>query len=108
MVIGVLLVLILAAGALYQFIGARRGARTYVPPGTMIDVNGQRLHVVCAGSGRPTVLFESGIAASSLSWTRVLRDVATFTRVCAYDRAGLGWSDPVRRSRTVARMLSEL
>src|SRR6266705_3363867 len=69
---------------------------TYVPPGVMLDVGGRRLHVVCLGNGRPTVLFESGIAASSLSWTRVLRDVATFTRACAYDRAGLGWSDSSR------------
>ena len=66
----------------------------YAPPGMMIDVGGQHLHLVCAGTGRPTVLFESGIAASSLSWARVLRDVATFTRACAYDRAGLGWSEP--------------
>ena len=109
-VIGVLIVLVLClgAGALYQFIAARRSARTYAAPGMMIDVDGQRLHVVCAGNGRPSVLFESGIAASSLSWSRVLRDVATFTRACAYDRAGLGWSDPARRPRTVTRMLAEL
>ena len=107
-VIGSVLTLLVATGALYQFIGARRGARRYPAPGTMIDVDGQRLHVVCAGNGTPTVLFESGIAASSLSWIRVRHDVAAFTRACAYDRAGLGWSDPSRRSRTVGRMLSEL
>src|SRR5437867_3065151 len=108
MVVGVLLVLILAAGALYQFILARRDARTYMPPGMMLDVGGRRLHVVCSGNGRPTVLFESGIAASSLSWTRVLRDVAAFTRACAYDRAGLGWSEPSRRPITLAQMIGEL
>jgi pimeloyl-ACP methyl ester carboxylesterase len=97
-----------AAGALYQFIGARRGARRYAAPGMMIDVDGQHLHVVYAGDGGPTVLFESGIAASSLSWVRVLRDVATFTRACAYDRAGLGWSDPPKGPRTVARMVCEM
>jgi len=104
----ILSVLALAAGALYQAVGARRSARTYAPPGTMIDVDGQRLHVVCAGDGGPTVVFESGIAASSLSWTCVQRDVAAFTRACAYDRAGLGWSDAARRPTTVARMLAEL
>jgi pimeloyl-ACP methyl ester carboxylesterase len=108
MMSGALVLLILAAGVLYQFIGLRRARRIHVPPGTMLDVGGQRLHVVCAGNGTPTVLFESGIAASSLSWTRALRDVATFTRACAYDRAGLGWSDPARGSRSVARMLDEL
>ena len=108
MIVGILVALVLAAGALYQFIGSRRGARTHVPPGMMVDVSGLRLHVVCGGNGEPTVLFESGIAASSLSWTRVLREVATFTRACAYDRAGLGWSDPSRGPRTLARMLFEL
>jgi hypothetical protein len=90
MVIAIVVALFLAAGVFYQFIGTRRSERRYAAPGTMIDVDGQRLHVMCAGSGRPAVLFESGIAASSLSWARVLRDVAAFTRVCAYDRAGLG------------------
>jgi pimeloyl-ACP methyl ester carboxylesterase len=106
--IGILLVLALAAGALYQFIGATRAARTYAPPGVLVNVDGQRLHVMCAGGGRPTVMFESGIAASSLSWTSVLRDVAGFTRACAYDRAGLGWSGAAQGPRTVARMLREL
>jgi pimeloyl-ACP methyl ester carboxylesterase len=107
-VIGVLIVLVLAAGALYQFVGAIRGARTYAPPGRMVDVGGHRLHVVCAGSGCPPVLFESGIAASSLSWTRVLHEVATFTQACAYDRAGLAWSEMPRRPLTLARLLGEL
>jgi pimeloyl-ACP methyl ester carboxylesterase len=74
----------------------------------MIDVGGHRLHVVCEGVGAPAVLFESGIAASSLSWVRVVRDVAAFTRACAYDRTGLGWSDPSRGPRSVARMIAEL
>ena len=102
------LALVIAAGALYQFLGAREGVRRYAAPGMMIDVGGQHLHLLCAGDGRPTVFFESGIAASSLSWARVLRDVAAFTRACAYDRAGLGWSGPSRAPRTVARMLAEL
>lgn len=100
--------LAIGAGALYQFLGARASARRYPPPGTTIEVEGQRLHVVCAGDGRPAVVFEAGIAASSLSWSSVLRNVAAFTRACAYDRAGLGWSDPVRSRRTLARMLREL
>jgi pimeloyl-ACP methyl ester carboxylesterase len=107
-VIASVLAFLLAAGMLYQFAGARRSARRYAPPGIMIDVDGQRLHLVCAGNAQPTVLFESGIAASSLSWARVFRDVAAFTRACAYDRAGLGWSDSSRAPRTVTRMVTEL
>jgi pimeloyl-ACP methyl ester carboxylesterase len=103
---GVLVLLL--AGMLYQAVGARRAARRFAPPGTLIDVGGQRLHTVCAGTGRPVVFFEAGIAASSLSWTRVMPGVAAFTRACAYDRAGLGWSDPPRTPRTVDQMIAEL
>jgi pimeloyl-ACP methyl ester carboxylesterase len=60
------------------------------------------------GNGQPAVLFESGIAVSSLSSTRVLREVGTFIRACAYDRASLGWSAPSRAPRTIATMLREL
>lgn len=108
MLSGALVLLILATGALYQFIGLRRADRTHVPPGTMLSIDRQRLHVVSAGTGTPAVLFEAGVAASSLSWARVLPEIATFTRACAYDRAGLGWSDPARSRRTVADMLAEL
>jgi pimeloyl-ACP methyl ester carboxylesterase len=107
-VVAGVLAFLLVAGGVYQFAGARRSARRYPPPGTFIDADGQPLHVVCAGSGRPMVLCESGIAASSLSWTRVLPDIAEFTHVCAYDRAGLGWSEPARTPRTLARLVAEL
>ena len=102
------LAVLLAAGVLYQLIGARRDRLAFPPPGTIVGAAGQRLHVVCAGSGAPAALFESGIAASSLSWSRVLPEVARFTRACAYNRAGLGWSAPARGPRTVARMTAEL
>jgi pimeloyl-ACP methyl ester carboxylesterase len=99
---------LLAAGLVYQAVGVRRGARRYPPPGEMLEIAGQRLHVLCAGSGAPTVLFEAGIAASSLSWTRVMPGVAAFSHACAYDRAGLGWSERAGSDRTVDRMLAEL
>jgi pimeloyl-ACP methyl ester carboxylesterase len=64
------------------------------PPGRMVDVGGRRLHVNVAGQGGPIVLLEAGIAASSLSWVLVSKQVAEFTTVVSYDRAGFGWSDP--------------
>jgi pimeloyl-ACP methyl ester carboxylesterase len=103
-----LLTVVVAAGVAYQLIGARLDNRRYPAPGTMVDLGELRLHAVCSGRGRPAVLFESGIAASSLSWTRVLRDVAAFTRACAYDRAGLGWSESSGAARTATAMLGEL
>lgn len=95
-------------GVVYQLVGLRRGARAYPPPGQLIDVGGHRLHAVCAGCGTPVVVLESGIAASSLSWARTQPEMARFTRVCAYDRAGLAWSDLATTPRTLARIVSEL
>jgi pimeloyl-ACP methyl ester carboxylesterase len=106
-VIAVVLVVMVSGGLIYQSVGRIRGARMWPPPGRMIDADGHRLHVVCVGSGHPTVIFESALAASSLSWTRVLPEVATFTRGCAYDRAGLGWSESAHGVRTLARMIDD-
>jgi pimeloyl-ACP methyl ester carboxylesterase len=103
-----LLVTLVAIGVLYQRVGARRQRRQYGPPGLLIDVGGHRLHARCEGQGGPVVLLESGIAASSLSWAVVQPQVATFTRVCAYDRAGLAWSDKPSCPRTFGRILDEL
>ena len=66
----------------------------------LIDVGGHRLHAVCRGDRGPAVLLESAIAGSSLSWTVVQPAIATFARVCAYDRTGLAWSDASSGPRT--------
>ncbi len=99
---------LLTAGVVYQQIGARRERRRFAPPGRLIDVGGHRLHVTCSGIGSPVVLLESGIAASSLSWAVVQPQIAAFTRVCSYDRAGLAWSEPASCPRTFERMVDEL
>ncbi len=100
--------LIVVAGVVYQLAGVRRDTLRYPAPGTIVEIENERLHVTCLGSGRPVVLFESGIAASSLSWTALVRQIAQFTRGCAYDRAGLGWSAASRVPRTDASMLAEM
>jgi pimeloyl-ACP methyl ester carboxylesterase len=102
------LLAVVGAGALYQAVATRRGARQFAPPGLLIDVGGHRLHATCRGHGSPVVLLESGIAASSLSWSVVQPTIATFTRVCAYDRAGLAWSDAPSCPWTCDRIVEEL
>jgi pimeloyl-ACP methyl ester carboxylesterase len=104
----VALIALAGAGAIYQAIGVRRDRRRFAPPGVLIDVGGHRLHALCRGEGGPVVLLESGIAASSLSWAIVQPEIAAFTRVCAYDRAGLAWSDPASCPRTFSRIVDEL
>jgi pimeloyl-ACP methyl ester carboxylesterase len=104
----ILLLILVLAGMVYQATGSALDARRYPPPGQRLDVGGYRLHFRRDGEGTPTVVFESGIAASSLSWTPVQREVAKFTTVCSYDRAGLGWSDPSPSSRACAHIVGEL
>ena len=93
--IGALVVFVLVAGTGYEAY-ARHEARTeFPPPGRMIDLGGRRIHLDCRGQGAPTVMFEAGLDIyGSLSWSAVQDSVASFTRACAYDRAGIMWSDP--------------
>jgi pimeloyl-ACP methyl ester carboxylesterase len=74
----------------------------------MIDVGGFRLHLTCAGEGRPTVVLDAALGASSVSWALVQPEVARLTHVCSYDRAGFGWSDAAPGPRTVGRIVDEL
>ena len=99
-------VALILAGVIYQRVSIRR--RRFAPTGSLVDVGGHRLHARCAGSGTPLVLLESGIAASSLSWSLVQPDIARITRVCAYDRAGFAWSDAASSPRTFDRIVDEL
>jgi pimeloyl-ACP methyl ester carboxylesterase len=92
---GLLVLLVtLAAGATYQAIATARDRANYPPPGQMIDVGGYRLHLNCIGEGSPTVILEHMGDGSSAEWGWVQPELAKTTRVCAYDRAGFGWSDP--------------
>jgi len=87
-------------------------AAKYPPPGQMVDVGGYRLHLNCQGAkpsgDSPTVVMEGGHMEPSLTWALVQPEVARFTRVCTYDRAGLGWSERSPKPRTVANMVDEL
>lgn len=104
----VLFALILPAGAIYQFVEAKRDLASHPAPGKLADIGGYRLHLNCQGSGSPTVLLESGIADDSLTWLGVQPAIARTTRVCSYDRAGYGWSDPSPKSRDVRTIAQEL
>jgi pimeloyl-ACP methyl ester carboxylesterase len=90
-----LVVLVVGAGATVEAIARHRARSAFPPPGRMIDVGGRRIHLDCRGRGAPTVVFEAGLdTLGSLAWSRVHGRVAAVTRACAYDRAGMMWSDP--------------
>ncbi|MES1241798.1 MAG: alpha/beta hydrolase [Acidobacteriota bacterium] len=78
------------------------------PPGRMVDVGGFRLHLVCEGEGGPTVVLDAGSADLWTTWFRVQPELAGTTRVCSYDRAGIGYSDPGPPPRSRRRTVEEL
>lgn len=81
------------------------------PPGRLVTIGTTRLHLHCRGpegGDEPTVLFESGLGGNGLEWSVVAEPLAARTRVCSYDRAGYGWSDPGGRDRRAGRLAGEL
>ena len=95
-------------GATYQWIATRRDLARTPAPGRLVDIGGHRLHVLCSGSGTPSVILETGLGGSTADWGFVQPEVAGFTQVCSYDRAGMGYSDPGPSPRTTRRMTYEL
>jgi pimeloyl-ACP methyl ester carboxylesterase len=80
----------------------------YPAPGRLIDVGGFRLHLNCSGAGSPAVVLDAALGGSSISWSLVQPAISARTRVCSYDRAGLGWSDAGPMPRTAGRVADEL
>jgi pimeloyl-ACP methyl ester carboxylesterase len=95
-------------GVVYERRAIQRDAQLYHPPGKFVDIGGYRFHLNCAGSGGPTAVLEYGHQGSYFDWSLVQPEIARFTRVCYYDRAGYGWSDPSPRRRTPSVMSDEL
>ena len=100
----VFLLLILIAlplmGLAYQSLSTLVDQKKYPAPGQLIDIGGYRLHLYCMGehtNGRPTVILEQGLGGTSPAWAWIQPEVAKVTQACAYDRDGLGWSDPAPR-----------
>lgn len=82
-----------AIGASYENLALSHDQQIYTAPGTTYDVGGHRLHLDCQGTGSPTVVLQNGLGEISASWIRITDQLARNTRVCAYDRAGQGWSE---------------
>src|SRR5215211_8224249 len=106
--LGVVLLALAVAGAIYQAIATERAERAYPAPGKMVDVGGYSLHINCVGQGSPTVVLDAGLGEWSAQWVRVQRELSGSTRVCAYDRAGMGWSERGPEPRDARQISSEL
>src|SRR6185369_8621115 len=96
-------------GYIYESLAEAADARAYPPPGQLVDVGGYRLHINCTGSGNPTVVIVAGAGDWSTTWGGVVQpEVAKTTRVCTYDRPGLGWSEAGSLPSDAARFAREL
>jgi pimeloyl-ACP methyl ester carboxylesterase len=95
------------AGACYQAIASRADASRFPHPGYLVRAGELRLNLYCTGNGSPTVVLEAGLADSLESWRRVQPEIARFTRVCSYDRAGYGRSDAGPIPRTSDRIAED-
>jgi len=93
---------------LLLFLAAVSASAQYQRPGRMIDIGGRKLYLNCEGQGTPTVVLVAGGDAFSIDWALVQPKVALDTRVCSYDRAGLGWSDPGLADETVEQTIGDL
>jgi pimeloyl-ACP methyl ester carboxylesterase len=106
-----LIVLIALAGLTYEAYADAEAAREFPPPGTMVDIGGRRMHLVCIGRDDamdPTVMFLSSGWGNSMSSSKARDRLATRTRVCSYDYLGRGWSDPAAGVTTIGGMASDL
>ncbi len=99
---------LIVAGIIYQAVASTIDSRRYPPPGQLIDVGGHRLHYHTTGEGPIPVILEAGGGGWSLHWSRVQPEVAKFAQVLAYDRAGMGWSEPSGTPRTSHQIAEEL
>ena len=81
-------------GAIYNLIALHRLRAAHPAPGAFYDVAGHSMHLYCIGAGSPTLVLEAGLGDDWIYWQKVQPRLAETTRVCSYDRAGLGWSAP--------------
>ncbi|MGH9744209.1 MAG: alpha/beta hydrolase [Candidatus Acidiferrum sp.] len=112
--LGLLILALVAAaiGAGYQAIGNREDARRFPQQGRSVSLgpafDNLSLNLDCRGEGSPTVILDSGLGVPAIGWNPVQTEVAKFTRVCSYDRAGYGWSGTTSLPRTSLEIVKEL
>lgn len=102
------IVILALVGTIYQLIATEIDQHNYPPPGQMVDVGGYKLHLHCIGEGSPTVILDAVGGGSSTQWALVQPEIASTARVCAYDRAGFGWSEPGPEPRDAHQQAREL
>jgi pimeloyl-ACP methyl ester carboxylesterase len=100
-------------GVVYQATATTVDQVRFPPPGRLLAVGeggtaARRMHIYCSGEGSPTIVLDHAGGVPSLAWSLVQPQLAEHTRVCAYDRAGYGWSEPASAPGDLHRMVADL
>ena len=103
-----LAVLLGIGGSIYQGRASDRDRASHPPTGDLVTVNGRQMHIDCQGQGSPTVILDAGTGGWSIAWSEIVPQLSQSTRVCAYDRAGLGWSEAADDARTPQDIAADL
>lgn len=109
----VLTIVLVCAGftlvlAIWNLLVVRWQESHVVVPGAFYSVEGRKMHLYCAGSGSPPIVVETGVGSTSLGWYLVQEKLSALTRICTYDRAGLGWSEPREGPQDAERIAGQL
>lgn len=109
--IGVTIISLVILGFIYEQASEYYDSKTLKAPGQMVQVGVHKMHIYCTGqnvNGSPTVIFEAGGGNAYISWSRVQPEIAKSTKVCSYDRSGLGFSEGTNDDRTNLEVTKEL
>lgn len=90
-------------GFIYEQISEYIDTKTLKAPGEMVEVNGHKMHLYCTGenkNGNPTVILEAGAGNMFSVWTNIQKELSKDTRVCSYDRSGIGFSESGKKPHT--------
>ena len=109
--LAVALLVLAVVGTISQAIAAGRAERAFPPPGELVEVGDHKVHIHCVGQDSPdspTVVLEAALGNMSANGVRVQQEVSDTTRVCAYDRSGMGWSERGPEPRDAEQVTGEL
>lgn len=102
------IVVIAVAGFSFETVMLATDADRYPPPGQIVQVDGYSMHLYCTGTGDSTIILETGAGSISIRWKEIQDALSGTTRVCSYDRAGMGWSEARSEPRTPWEIADEL
>lgn len=104
----VLIAAVLGSAAAFNVVATQYFFAHHSVPGNFYDVDGYKMHLLCTGEGSPALVLDAGLGNDSLIWDNVQPELSKITRVCSYDRAGFGWSEPRPDPRDAERIAQEL